>query len=355
MPFLEESQEALTLTTNGHLSPTTESGLMTRALVQVKDLKKWFPVRHSIFLKPKTREYVRAVDGVSFDVREQEALSLVGESGCGKTTLARLILRLTSPTEGTVIFDSRDIFRANKSEMRELRSQMQAVFQDPYASLDPKKSVLQIVSEPIVVNHLAKNRRQTHDMVTSALASVGLNPPRRYLSKLPYELSGGERQRVALARAIVVNPRLILADEPVSMLDVSIRAEILNLMRSLREKLKLTYVFITHDLAVARYVSDRMAVMYLGKIVEIGPAEELCTRPAHPYTKALLSALPTTDPRKRHVGVEIKGDVSSAAESSTGCRFSSRCPYAFDKCRVEPELTKVGDDHFAACWLTESS
>jgi len=319
-------------------------------LVVIRNIKKLFPVRRGLFDRSKGK-LIHAIDGVDVEIRKGEVLSLVGESGCGKTTLARLILHLLDPTEGNITFDGRDLFSRNRAEMRKLRQQVQAVFQDPYASLDPKKTILQVVSEPLVVNGLSKDQLNLSKLVRESLTAVGLSPPELYMGKFPYELSGGQRQRVAIARAIVINPRLIVADEPVSMLDVSIRAEILMLMLDLKRDLNLTYVFITHDLAVARYVSDRMAVMYLGKIVEIGPAEEVCARPVHPYTRALLSALPSADPRTRHRGIQVKGEVPNAIQIPTGCRFRPRCLYAFEKCMTEPSLVKVGHDHYAACYL----
>jgi peptide/nickel transport system ATP-binding protein len=321
-------------------------------LVVIKNLRKHFPVR-SGFLSGLTgkENFVHAVDGVTFDIRRGEVLSLVGESGCGKTTMARLILRLLRPTEGTITFDGQDLFKTSRNEIHKIRLQMQAVFQDPYSSLDPKKTIHEVVSEPLTVNHLVKNRKETYLQVSRALTSVGLTPPQSFMGKFPYELSGGQRQRVAIARATVINPSFIVADEPVSMLDVSIRAEILSLILGLKERYNLTYLFITHDLAVARYVSTRMAVMYLGKIAEIGPAEDICTQPAHPYTKALLAALPTTDPRKRHHEIGLRGEVPDAIDIPTGCRFGPRCLSACEKCQEEPELKEVGRDHFVACCM----
>lgn len=325
-------------------------------LISVSDLKKHFEIRPGLLSRFRRKgKMVHAVDGVTFAIHKGDVLSLVGESGCGKTTLARLMLRLLRPTEGSIVFDGQDLFKADKKEVQKIRVKMQAVFQDPYASLDPKKTVRQIVAEPLVVNHLSKDSSETFERVSKALDTVGLTPAGSFADKFPYELSGGQRQRVAIARAVVINPHFIVADEPVSMLDVSIRAEILALLLGLKRKLNLSYLFITHDLSVARYVSDRMAVMYLGKIVEIGATDDVCANPVHPYTKALLSAVPAMNPRKRHKPLGLKGEVPDSVEIPTGCRFRPRCPFVFEKCGVEPELMKVGEDHYASCYLAEQA
>jgi oligopeptide transport system ATP-binding protein len=292
---------------------------------------------------------VHAVDDVTLDVRRGETLGLVGESGCGKSTLARCLVRLYDLSGGRVVFDGRDISRLSRRELRPLRRQVQMIFQDPYASLNPRKRVGQIVGTPMKVHGLARGR-EVDERVRSLLAMVGLSP--EHVNRFPHEFSGGQRQRIGIARALALEPKLVVADEPVSALDVSIQAQVLNLLHDLQERLGLTYVFIAHDLGVVRHVSDRIAVMYLGKVVELSPAEELYTRPIHPYTEALLSAVPVPDPdaaaaRERIV---LSGDVPSPIDPPSGCRFHPRCPGAIDICRtVEPPLVEHAPGHFAAC------
>ena len=319
------------------------------ALLRVEHVKKHFPIRKGILLQREVAR-VHAVDDVSFDLRSGETLGLVGESGCGKSTLARCIARLYELTSGSVIFDGRDISRLPRRRLRPVRRGLQMVFQDPYASLNPRKRVGTIISDPLRI-HRRGNRGEIKRQVRQLLELVGLSP--EHVNRYPHEFSGGQRQRIGVARALALHPRLIIADEPVSALDVSIRAQVINLLDDLQDELSLTYIFIAHDLGVVRHVSDRIAVMYLGKIVEISPAEELYRRPVHPYTEALLSAVPIPDPdlsdQREHIVLE--GDVPSPVAPPPGCRFHPRCRYATDICtREEPPLVAHGSpDHVAAC------
>lgn len=316
-------------------------------LISVKNLKVHFPVRGSLFRR--SRQVVRAVDGVTLDVFEGETLGLVGESGCGKTTLGRAILRLVEPTSGQVLFRANNLARLSKRAMREERRHLQIVFQDPYASLNPRMTVDQIISEPIRTFRIAAGD-ESKLRVRKLMADVGLNP--RFLKRYPHEFSGGQRQRIGIARALAVDPDFIVADEPISALDVSIQSQIMNLLERLRREKNLTYLFISHDLRAVQHVADRVAVMYVGKIVEIAPAKEIYARPLMPYTKALISAVPVPDPkveaaRKRIV---LEGDVPSPINPPSGCRFRTRCPYAIDACAdVDPRLLEIKPNHFAAC------
>jgi oligopeptide transport system ATP-binding protein len=319
-----------------------------RPLLEVTDLVKHFPIKAGILFDRQIGA-VQAVDGITFTVGEGETLGLVGESGCGKSTACRTILRLIEPTSGRVVFDGDEISAMSKRELRPLRRQMQMIFQDPYASLNPRKRVAQIVGDPLKLHGVASGA-EARKQVQGLLEVVGLNP--EHYNRFPHEFSGGQRQRIGIARALALRPKLIIADEPVSALDVSIQAQIINLLEDLQDEFDLTYVFVAHDLGVVRHVSDRIAVMYLGKIVEIGPAEEVYSHPIHPYTVSLLSAVPIPDPRENRAREQIvlEGDVPSPANPPAACRFHTRCPRATEICsEIEPPLIDYGGGHWAAC------
>jgi oligopeptide transport system ATP-binding protein len=316
------------------------------SLLEVRDLAKHFPVRRG--LTKKVVAHVRAVDGVSFDVCEGETLALVGESGSGKTTTGRLVLRLIEPTRGEVRFEGRDILALDKESMRKLRRKMQIIFQDPQSSLNPRMRVSSIVSEPLVI-HRAADRQERAEQTAELLSLVGLDPSAG--AKYPHEFSGGQRQRIGIARALALHPTFIVADEPISSLDVSIQAQILNLLMDLQEKLHLSYLFIAHDLRIVEHVSDRVAVMHLGKLVETAPTRELFDNPAHPYTRALLTSIPEPVPEKRPRRV-VEGEQPSPLNPPSGCHFHPRCHAAFDRCREEePVSLDLGNDHKASCHL----
>ncbi len=312
------------------------------ALVEISDLIKHFPA--------SGRQMVRAVDGVSFTINRGETLGLVGESGCGKTTIGRTILRLIEPTGGRIRFDGRNLLELNRTEMRELRRRMQIIFQDPYSSLNPRMKVGDIIGEPLAV-HKTGDRRERRDRVAELLTVVGLDPD--YAGRYPHEFSGGQRQRIGIARALALNPDFIVADEPVSALDVSVQAQVVNLLQDLQEKLGLTYLFISHGLAVVKHISSRVGVMYLGKLVELAPAENIYAKPVHPYTQALLAAIPVPDPlAKKNDFQRLSGDVPTPINPPSGCRFHPRCPHAMERCRLEePEFTEKSPGHFTACHL----
>jgi len=329
---------------------------MTEALVKVDGLVKHFPVTQSLLDQLLSREVtmVKAVDGVSFTIKEGEIFGLVGESGCGKTTTGRVVLRLIEPTGGTVLYRDVDLTALNAGEVKKYRKDIQIIFQDPFESLNPKMTIYELVAEPLEIHGLGAGDEERRTMVSEALEEVQLMPPEDFLYRYPHELSGGQRQRVAIARALILRPRFVVADEPVSMLDVSIRTEVLNLMLDLKDKLGLTIMFITHDLAIARYMSDDIGVMYLGKLIEYGGTHEVLDDPDHPYTQALMAAVPVPDAERKRGDLPIRGETPQPINVPPGCRFHPRCPYTFDRCKAEePQLMEVELGHGAACFLYE--
>lgn len=322
-------------------------------LLEVKGLKKYFPIQKG-FLR-KVVGYVKAVDDVSFYIKEGETLGLVGESGCGKTTTGRSILRAIEPTAGEVLFNVDgnyvDIVKLNKEELKKMRRYMQMIFQDPYSSLNPRMTVKDIIGEPLLVNGIARGK-ELEERVGELMKAVGLRP--EYMIRYPHAFSGGQRQRIGIARALALNPKLVVCDEPVSALDVSIQAQTLNLLQDLQEQFHLTYLFVSHDLGVVEHISDRVAVMYVGKLVEMAETEELFKNPKHPYTEALLAAVPKPDPKYRGMRKLLYGEVADPANPPSGCYFHPRCPYVQDICKEEyPPLRNLGNDHFVACHFAD--
>jgi oligopeptide/dipeptide ABC transporter ATP-binding protein len=315
-------------------------------MLKVENLVKYFPIKKGIF--GKTIGYVRAVDGIDLSIKENSILALVGESGSGKTTTARCILRLEKPTSGNIFFEGKDIFKLKGSEIKWYRKNVQAVFQNPFLSLNPRMKVESIIAEPLKI-HSELDEEEIKEEVYQLLNKVGIQ--KEIAKRTPYELSGGQAQRVAIARALIIKPKLVILDEPTSALDVSIQAQILNLLIELKREFKLSYLLITHDLSIVRYISDYVAVMYLGKIVEYAPSEEIFENPLHPYTRALLSAIPEPGIKKLE-RITLQGEPQSAIKIPSGCRFHPRCPYSFERCiKDEPRLIKVGNEHFVSCWL----
>jgi peptide/nickel transport system ATP-binding protein/oligopeptide transport system ATP-binding protein len=332
-----------------YMSVPTSGTNGKRTLIEVEDLVKYFPVQGGVF--QRTKAWVKAVDGVTFSIREGETLGLVGESGCGKTTVGRTMLYLIEPTSGSVYFEGTDVYSLKGKDLKEMRRNMQIIFQDPFSSLDPRMPIGSSITEGLRIQGIGDSQEQA-DIAIDMLRKVGLDD--YHAKRYPHEFSGGQRQRIGIARALVLRPRFIVADEPVSALDVSIQSQVLNILRALQNEFNLTYLFIAHNMSVVEHISNRVAVMYLGKIVELAPRDELFNNPLHPYTQALMSAIPIPDPKVRRKRIILPGDVPSPLNPPSGCRFHPRCPLVMDHCsKHDPELIEVTPEHYTACWRVE--
>ncbi len=324
-----------------------DMGVSDKSLVSIHNLKKYYPVTGGIFRKQIGT--VKAIDGINLEIFRGETLGLVGESGCGKSTLGRLLLRLERPTEGSVFFEGKDIFEISRDELRQLRRRMQVIFQDPYSSLNPRQTVGRIIGEGLVIHNIG-DKAEREERVREIMKVVGLRP--EHMNRYPHEFSGGQRQRICIARALILNPEFVICDEPVSALDVSIQAQVINLLLDLQERYNLTYLFISHDLSVVRYMCNRVAVMYLGKLVELANKENIFSEPLHPYTQVLLEAIPKVEPDRTRKRRKLKGDLPSPLNPPPGCTFHPRCPSAFDRCKREiPDFVEVKSGHFVRCFL----